>query len=124
MRRLILSSALLGVALATAAIAAEPASLVCTGRRSAPDPATGAMRIEEVAFRLGLDDRARRVTEDGKVMVVRVWSPRRIVYSDYNPGILAALAGGVVTTLDRTTGAWRNKWGSGVCRAAETRQGR
>ena len=95
-----------------------PSNLVCTGRRTAPDPATGAMRTEEVVFRLKIDDRARRVVEEGKVMVVRAWSKERLVYADYNPGILAALAGGIVTTLDRTTGAWRNKWASGVCRPA------
>jgi hypothetical protein len=114
MRRIILAAAMVAATVAPAA--AEPASLVCTGRRTTPDPANGAMRTEEVAFRLKIDERARRVVEDGKVMVVRAWSKERLVYSDYNPGILAALAGGVVTTLDRETGAWRTKWGRGVCK--------
>ena len=119
MRRIFLATSLAGLTLAAAAEAAAVSSdLVCTGRRTAPDPATGAMRTEEVAFRLKIDERARRVVEDGKVMVVRAWSKERLVYSDYNPGILAALAGGVVTTLDRHSGVWRNKWGSGVCRPA------
>lgn len=114
MRRIILAVAT--VAAIAAPAAAEPANLICTGRRTAPDPATGAMRTEEVAFRLTVDERARRVVENGKVMVVRAWSKERLVYSDYNPGILAALAGGVVTTLDRQSGAWRTKWGNGVCK--------
>lgn len=115
MRRIILATAMAAATVAPAA-AAEPTSLVCTGRRTAPDAATGAMRTEEVTFRLKIDERARRVVEDGKIMVVRAWSKERLVYSDYNPGILAALAGGVVTTLDRQSGAWRNKWASGVCK--------
>ena len=116
---------MIGLALAaTAAAGAEPATLVCTGRSTAPDAATGAMRMREIVFRLRIDDKARQVVEDGKVMVVRDWSDRRVVYSDYNPGILGALAGGVVTSLDRSTGAWRNKWGSGSCRAADARTGR
>ena len=82
------------------------------------------MKTEEVTFRLTLDERARRVTEGGQAMVVRDWSDRRIVYSDFNPGLLAALAGGVVTSLDRKTGAWVSKWGGGVCRPADSKAGR
>ena len=80
------------------------------------DPATGALKTEDVTFRLALDERARKVAQDGRAMVVRDWSDRRLVYSDYNPGILGALAGGVVTTLDFKTGAWRDKWGNGRCK--------
>jgi hypothetical protein len=112
--RIAMAAVLLG---AETASAADSVSLVCTGRRTTPDASTGAMRAEGVAFRLTLDDARRRIREDGKTMVVRDWTPERLVYSDYNPGILAALAGGVVTTVDLKTGAWRNKWGSGRCKA-------
>jgi hypothetical protein len=118
MKALILSLATAGLALAgTAAAAAEPVTFVCTGSRTAPELGTGKMTRQAVAFRLSLDAGARKVVQDGQVMVVRDWSQGRVVYSDYNPGILAALAGGVVTTVDLKTGAWRDKWGSGRCKA-------
>lgn len=119
MRRLLPKVIAIGLILgATSAAAAEPETLICAGRRTAPDPASGAMRTEDIIFRLSLDPRKRQVVEDGRVMVIRDWSDRRVVYSDFNPGILSALAGGLVTTLDRDSGAWRNKWGGGTCKAA------
>lgn len=118
MKALALSFAMAGFTIAgPAAAAAEPITLACTGTRAAPEVGTGKMTRRDVSFRLTLHLRARRVVQDGQVMVVRDWTPDRVVYSDYNPGILAALAGGVVTTVDLKTGAWRDKWGSGRCRA-------
>lgn len=113
MRTCLLIIALAG--LPAMAQAAQPVNMICTGSRTSPAPGTGAMTTQAVSFRLELNPVTRRVVQDGKVMVVRQWSEGRVVFSDYNPGILGALAGSIVTTLDRKSGAWRDKWGRGSC---------
>lgn len=118
MLRFVLVLAFIGLPIAAAA---EPVAMSCKGSRTSTDNATGALTTRDIAFQVEMDSASRTVVQDGKTMVVRDWSKQRIVYSDFNPGILGALANGAVTTLNLATGAWRDQKGSGTCKPAPSR---
>lgn len=107
------------ILLAPVSAAAKPVTLICKGTRIAPNPSTGVISGQNITFQVTIDLDARRLLRDGQAMVIRQWSDSRIIYSEHNPGILAALANDVVTTLNPASGAWRDKWGGGTCQAAE-----